>query len=144
MLSNKTIKALENAFAIERDSYRRTLDMQRQEIYQLKADLELAQNNTMNDLKDATIEQFESKIEQLEKENLKLSDINNVERLARDADLAAENGRLKAELQETKATLKKYMASSAGLNAKQKLEYKRLKQNEYQRRWLKNKAKKNK
>ena len=144
MLSNKTIKALENAFAIERESYKRTLDMQCQEIYKLQSELELAQNNTMSDLKDATIAELESKIEQLEKENLKLSDINSVEQLAHDADLAAENGKLKAELQETKATLKKYMASSAGLNAKQKLEYKRLKQNEYQRRWLKNKAKKNK
>jgi phage shock protein A len=142
MLSKKTIEAMSYAFEMERSSYQRTILDMKNKIEGLDKNKDY--NEQMLALRDATIEKLESKIEQLEQENLKLSDIHNVEQLAHDTDLAAENDKLKEELHETKATLKKYMASSAGLNAKQKLEYKRLKQNEYQRRWLKNKAKKNK
>ena len=126
------------AFEMERSSYQRTILDMKHKIEGLDKNKDY--NEQMLTLRDATIEQLELKIHDLENIIKESKEIGSEDC----QQLKLENDKLKAELQETKATLKKYMASSAGLNAKQKLEYKRLKQNEYQRRWLKNKAKKNK
>lgn len=138
MLSKKTIEAMSYAFEMERSSYQRTILDMKHKIEGLDKNKDY--NERMLTLRDATIEQLELKIHDLENIIKESKEIGSEDC----QQLKLENDKLKAELQETKATLKKYMASSAGLNAKQKLEYKRLKQNEYQRRWLKNKAKKNK
>lgn len=138
MLSKKTIEAMSYAFEMERSSYQRTILDMKHKIESLDKNKDY--NEQMLTLRDATIEQLELKIHDLENIIKESKEIGSEDC----QQLKLENDKLKAELQETKATLKKYMASSAGLNAKQKLEYKRLKQNEYQRRWLKNKAKKNK
>lgn len=138
MFSKKTIEAMSYAFEMERSSYRRTILDMKAKIEGLDKNKDY--NESMVSLRDATIADLEGQIKSLKATIDELT--NNV-----DCDndrLVEENTKLKEELHETKATLKKYMASSAGLNAKQKLEYKRLKQNEYQRRWLKNKAKKSK
>ena len=139
MFSNKkAIEAMSYAFEMERSSYQRTILDMKHKIEGLDKNKDY--NEQMLTLRDATIEQLELKIHDLENIIKESKEIGSEDC----QQLKLENDKLKAELQETKATLKKYMASSAGLNAKQKLEYKRLKQNEYQRRWLKNKAKKNK
>lgn len=123
---------------MERSSYLRTIQDLKTRLNGLDKNKDYTEQ--MLTLRDATIEQLELKIHDLENIIKESKEIGSEDC----QQLKLENDKLKAELQETKATLKKYMASSAGLNAKQKLEYKRLKQNEYQRRWLKNKAKKNK
>lgn len=138
MFSKKTIEAMSYAFEMERSSYQRTILDMKHKIEGLDKNKDY--NEQMLTLRDATIEQLELKIHDLENIIKESKEIGSEDC----QQLKLENDELKAELQDTKATLKKYMASSAGLNAKQKLEYKRLKQNEYQRRWLKNKAKKNK
>ena len=109
---------IEEAFKIERASYRRTIGLLLDEIDMLRLG-ERDHNEMIDDLKDETIDELEAKLK---------------DALAAVADLSEENARLQDELKQC----------GKKLNAKQYKEYKRLKQNEYQRKWYKNKAKTNK
>ena len=114
MFKNKELKYVERAFQIERDSYNNTIECLRDRVYELEKDLKTATNTTIKDLSGETIKQLE-----VEKENLQVQ--NEL--------LKTENERLQKELDQC----------GKKLNANQYKEYKRLKQAEYQRRWLKKK-----
>lgn len=114
MFKNKELKYVERAFQIERESYDETIKHLRDRVYKLGTELKAATNTTINDLTDETIKQLE-----IEKENLQVQ--NEL--------LKTENERLQKELDQC----------SKSLNNTQYKEYKRLKQAEYQRRWLKKK-----
>ena len=114
MFKNKELEYVERAFQIERDSYNNTIEQLRDRVYKLDAELKTATNTTIKDLTDETIKQLE-----VEKENLQVQ--NEL--------LKSENERLQKELDQC----------SKSLNNTQYKEYKRLKQAEYQRRWLKKK-----
>lgn len=114
MFKNKELKYVERAFQIERDSYNETIGYLRDRVYKLDAELKAATNTTIKDLTDETIKQLE-----VDKENLQVQ--NEL--------LKTENERLQKELDQC----------SKSLNNTQYKEYKRLKQAEYQRRWLKKK-----
>lgn len=114
MFKNKELEYVENAFKIERYSYDRTIKYLRDKVSKLEEELEAAYNTTIKDLTGETIKQLE-----VEKENLQVQN----ERLK------TENARLQKELDQC----------GKKLNATQYKEYKRLKQAEYTRRWLKKK-----
>ena len=114
MFKNKELEYVERAFQIERESYNETIGYLRDRVYRLDAELKAATNTTIKDLTDETIKQLE-----VEKENLQVQ--NEL--------LKTENERLQKELDQC----------GKKLNATQYKEYKRLKQAEYQRRWLKKK-----
>ena len=114
MFKNKELEYVERAFQIERESYNNAIVNLRDRVYKLDAELKAATNTTINDLTDETIKQLE-----IEKENLQVQ--NEL--------LKTENERLQKELDQC----------SKSLNNTQYKEYKRLKQAEYQRRWLKKK-----
>lgn len=114
MFKNKELEYVERAFQIERESYNETIGYLRDRVYRLDAELKAATNTTIKDLTDETIKQLE-----VEKENLQVQ--NEL--------LKTENERLQKELDQC----------SKSLNNTQYKEYKRLKQAEYQRRWLKKK-----
>lgn len=114
MLKNKELEYVERAFQIERESYNETIEHLRDKVYRLGAELENATNTTIKDLSNETIRQLE-----VEKENLQVQ--NEL--------LKTENERLQKELDQC----------SKSLSSAQYKEYKRLKQAEYQRRWLKKK-----
>ena len=114
MLKNKELEYVERAFQIERESYNNTIVNLRDRVYKLESDLKAATNTTTKDLSSETIKQLET-----EKENLQVQ--NEL--------LKTENERLQKEFDQC----------SKSLNVTQYKEYKRLKQAEYQRRWLKKK-----
>lgn len=114
MFKDKELEYVRRAFQIERDSYDRTIKYLRDKVHKLEADLEATTNTTIKDLSGETIKQLE-----VEKENLQVQ--NEL--------LKTENERLQKELDQC----------SKSLNNTQYKEYKRLKQAEYQRRWLKKK-----
>lgn len=114
MFKNKELEYVERAFQIERESYNETIGYLRDRVYKLDAELKAATNTTIKDLSNETIKQLE-----VEKENLQVQ--NEM--------LKTENERLQKELDQC----------GKKLNATQYKEYKRLKQAEYQRRWLKKK-----
>lgn len=114
MFKNKELKYVERAFQIERESYNETIEHLRDKVYRLGTELKNATNTTIKDLSNETIKQLE-----VEKENLQVQ--NEM--------LKTENERLQKELDQC----------GKKLNANQYKEYKRLKQAEYQRRWLKKK-----
>ena len=114
MFKNKELEYVERAFQIERESYNETIGYLRDRVYKLDAELKTAANTTIKDLSNETIKQLE-----VEKENLQVQ--NEL--------LKTENERLQKELDQC----------GKKLNANQYKEYKRLKQAEYQRRWLKKK-----
>lgn len=114
MLKNKELEYVERAFQIERESYDRAIECLRDRVYELEKDLKTATNTTIKDLSSDTIKQLK-----IEKENLQVQ--NEM--------LKTENERLQKELDER----------SKSLSSTQYKEYKRLKQAEYQRRWLKKK-----
>ena len=114
MLKNKELEYVERAFRIERESYNETIEHLRDKVYRLGAELKTATNTTIKDLSSETIKQLE-----VEKDNLQVQ--NEL--------LKIENERLQKELDQC----------GKKLNATQYKEYKRLKQAEYQRRWLKEK-----
>lgn len=114
MFKNKELKYVERAFQIERESYNETIGYLSDRVYKLEAELKSATNATLKDLSNETIKQLE-----VEKENLQVQ--NEL--------LKTENERLQKELDQC----------SKSLNNAQYKEYKRLKQAEYQRRWLKKK-----
>lgn len=114
MFKNKELKYVERAFQIERDSYNEVIEHLRDRVYELKSELGAATNATIKDLTSETIKQLEG-----EKENLQVQN----------EQLRTENDRLQKELDQC----------GKKLNATQYKEYKRLKQAEYQRRWLKKK-----
>ena len=114
MFKNKELKYVERAFQIERESYNETIGYLRDRVYKLESDFKTATNTTIKGLSSETIKQLET-----EKENLQVQ--NEL--------LKTENERLQKELDQC----------SKSLNNTQYKEYKRLKQAEYQRRWLKKK-----
>lgn len=114
MFKNKELEYVERAFQIERESYNNTIVNLRDRVYKLGTELKSATNTTTKDLSSETIKQLE-----VEKENLQVQ--NEL--------LKTENERLQKELDQC----------SKSLNNTQYKEYKRLKQAEYQRRWLKKK-----
>lgn len=114
MFKNKELEYVERAFQIERESYNNTIEHLRDKVYKLGTELKNATNNTIKDLSNETIKQLE-----VEKENLQVQ--NEL--------LETENERLQKELDQC----------SKSLSSTQYKEYKRLKQAEYQRRWLKKK-----
>ena len=114
MFKNKELKYVEDAFKIERYSYERTVKALHEKVCKLERELESAYNTTVEDLTSETIKQLE-----VEKENLQVQN----------EQLKIENERLQKELDQC----------GKKLNATQYKEYKRLKQAEYTRRWLKKK-----
>ena len=114
MFKNKELEYVERAFQIERESYNNAIVNLRDRVYKSEAELKSATNATIKDLSNETIKQLE-----VEKENLQVQ--NEL--------LKTENERLQKELDQC----------GKKLNATQYKEYKRLKQAEYQRRWLKKK-----
>ena len=114
MFKNKELEYVERAFQIERDSYNNTIEYLRDKVRELGAELIKLTTSTTKDLSSETIKQLET-----EKENLQVQ--NEL--------LKTENERLQKELDQC----------SKSLNNTQYKEYKRLKQAEYQRRWLKKK-----
>lgn len=114
MFKDKELEYVKRAFQIERESYNYTIAHLRDSVYKLGTELKTATNTTIKDLSGETIKQLE-----VEKENLQVQ--NEL--------LKTENERLQKELSQC----------SKSLNNTQYNEYKRLKQAEYQRRWLKNK-----
>lgn len=114
MFKNKELKYVENAFKIERYCYERTVKSLHEKVCRLERELEAANNVTIEDLTSETIKQLE-----IEKENLQVQN----------EQLKIDNDRLQKELDQC----------SKKLTATQYKEYRRLKQAEYQRRWLKKK-----
>ena len=114
----REIETLKDAFEIERRSYLRTITLLKIEVGDLHDKIDdLKGNPVMDDLKDETITTLEQENEQLKAAN---------------DFLTVENSNLKAELE----------SCSKKLSSKQMKELKRLKRNEYQRKWYKkNKAK---
>lgn len=113
MFKNKELEYVERAFQIERESYNNTIVNLRDRVYKLESEL-IKFSTTPKVLSSETIKQLET-----EKENLQVQ--NEL--------LKTENERLQKELDQC----------SKSLNNTQYKEYKRLKQAEYQRRWLKKK-----
>lgn len=111
MFKDKELEYVKRAFQIERDSYNNTIEYLRGKVDVYEASL---QNETIDDLANETIKQLE-----VEKENLQVQN----------EQLKTENERLQKELDQC----------GKKLNATQYKEYKRLKQAEYTRRWLKKK-----
>lgn len=111
MFKDKELEYVKRAFQIERDSYNNTINYFRGKVDALEASIS---DETTNDLAIETIKQLE-----IEKENLQVQN----------EQLKIENDRLQKELDQC----------GKKLNATQYKEYKRLKQAEYQRRWLKKK-----
>lgn len=114
MFKNKELEYVKRAFQIERENYNETIEYLCDRVRELKAELKAASNTTIKDLADETIKQLE-----VEKENLQVQN----------EQLKIENDRLQKELDQC----------GKKLNATQYKEYKRLKQAEYNRRWLKKK-----
>lgn len=114
MFKNKELEYIKRAFRTERESYDRTIAYLRNRVSKLEEELEIAYNTTIKDLTGETIKQLE-----IEKENLQVQN----------EQLKTENDRLQKELDQC----------GKKLNATQYKEYKRLKQAEYTRRWLKKK-----
>lgn len=113
---SKRLKNIERAFEVERESYLRTIESLTDEINMHRA-AEYDHNKTIDDLKDETIKELEVKNE----------------------NLMVELEMIKKEV----ARLQKELDECGELNSAQYKEYKRLKKNEYQRRWYK-KAQRNK
>lgn len=114
MFKNEELKYVERAFQIERESYNETIEYLRDRVCELEADLKTATNTTINDLSGETIKQLEVEKENLQIQNEQLKNANTL--LQKELDLCGKK-----------------------LNATQYKEYKRLKQAEYTRRWLKKK-----
>lgn len=111
MFKDKELEYVKRAFQIERDSYNNTIKYLRGKVDALEASIP---NETIDNLANETIKQLE-----VEKENLQVQN----------EQLKIENERLQKELDQC----------GKKLNATQYKEYKRLKQAEYTRRWLKKK-----
>lgn len=114
MFKNKELEYVKYTFRIERDSYDRTIKHLRDELSKLEKKLEATYNTNVEDLTSETIKQLET-----EKKNLQVQN----------EQLKIENEKLQKELDQC----------GKKLNATQYKEYKRLKQAEYTRRWLKKK-----
>lgn len=114
MFKKEELKYIERAFQIERESYNETIEYLRDRVCELETDLKTATNTTIKDLSGETIKQLE-----IEKENLQIQN----------EQLKNANTLLQKELDQC----------GKKLNATQYKEYKRLKQAEYTRRWLKKK-----
>lgn len=114
MFKDKELEYVKRAFEIERENYSEAIRYLRDRVCELKGELKTTDNPTIKDLADETIKQLE-----IEKENLQVQN----------EQLKIENERLQKELDQC----------GKKLNATQYKEYKRLKQAEYTRRWLKKK-----
>ena len=114
MFKNKELEYVSLAHAMERDSYKDTIANLHDKVRELKAELKTATNTTIKNLADETIKQLEVEKENLQIQNEQLKNANTL--LQRELDQCGKK-----------------------LNATQYKEYKRLKQAEYTRRWLKKK-----
>ena len=142
---SKRLKNIERAFEIERESYERTIEFLKNElasrrgtdeVKNLKA--QLALYHDMDDTLDArneTIAKYEDENIALKKQLEELDGDQGVTRLR---ELSTENERLTIRVAELERQLK---SGKTGLNVRQKEEYKRLKQKEYQQKWLKKQKK---
>lgn len=111
MFKDKELEYVKRAFQIERDSYNNTIKYLRGKVDAYEASI---QNETTDDLANETIKQLEIEKENLQIQNEQLKNANTL--LQKELDLCGKK-----------------------LNATQYKEYKRLKQAEYTRRWLKKK-----
>lgn len=116
MFKNKQLEYVEHAFEYERASYKETIEYLHDRVRELEGALEGANN--------AVIGMTGNTVNHLEVENARLRSQNE--------QLEAENERLQKELEQC----------GNKLNATQYKEYKRLKQKEYNQRYLKKKAQK--
>lgn len=114
MFKNKELEYVKRAFQIEREGYGEIIGHLRDRVFELKAELKAATNTTIDDLTNETIKQLEVEKEKLRIQNEQLKNANTL--LQKELDQCGKK-----------------------LNATQYKEYKRLKQAEYQRRWLKKK-----
>lgn len=144
---SKRLKNIERAFEIERESYERTIDHLKDELAAStrkeeseikKLETELRRYDDM----EQTLNARNKTIAKYEKENFalmeQLKSLDGDQGVARLRELTAENERLTIRVAELERQLK---SGKTGLNVRQKEEYKRLKQKEYQQKWLKKQKK---
>ncbi len=144
---SKRLKNIERAFEIERESYERTIEFLKNELksYALhnkegndKLKEEIKKYNKMEETlaeRNQTILVYEDELVALRN---KLSELDEDQVVARLRELSTENERLTIRVAELERQLK---SGKTGLNVRQKEEYKRLKQKEYQQKWLKKQKK---
>lgn len=142
---SKRLKNIEHAFEIERESYERTIEFLENELasrYETdetkKLKEEIEKYNKMEETlaeRTQTILVYEDELVELRN---KLSDLEGDKGVARLRELSTENERLTIRVAELERQLK---SGKTGLNVRQKEEYKRLKQKEYQQKWLKKQKK---
>lgn len=142
---SKRLKNIERAFEIERESYERTIEFLENELasrYETdetkKLKEEIEKYNKMEETlaeRTQTILVYEDELVELRN---KLSDLEGDKGVARLRELSTENERLTIRVAELERQLR---SGKTGLNVRQKEEYKRLKQKEYQQKWLKKQKK---
>ena len=144
---SKRLKNIERAFEIERESYKRTIEFLKDELksYALhnkegndKLKEEIKKYNKMEETlaeQNQDILVYEDELVELRN---KLSELEGDQGVARLREVTAENERLTIRVAELERQLK---SGKVGLNVRQKEEYKRLKQKEYQQKWLKKQKK---
>ena len=142
---SKRLKNIERAFEIERESYERTIEFLKHELasrYETdeakKLKEEIEKYNKMEETlaeRNQTILVYEDELVELRN---KLSELEGDKGVARLRELSTENERLTIRVAELERQLK---SGKTGLNVRQKEEYKRLKQKEYQQKWLKKQKK---
>lgn len=142
---SKRLKNIERAFEIERESYERTIEFLENELasrYETdetkKLKEEIEKYNKMEETlaeRNQTILVYEDELVELRN---KLSKLDGDKGVARLRELSTENERLTIRVAELERQLK---SGKTGLNVRQKEEYKRLKQKEYQQKWLKKQKK---
>ena len=144
---SKRLKNIERAFEIERESYERTIEFLKNELnsYALhnregndKLKEEIKKYNKMEETlaeRNQDILVYEDELVELRN---KLSELEGDQGVARLREVIAENERLTIRVAELERQLK---SGKVGLNVRQKEEYKRLKQKEYQQKWLKKQKK---
>lgn len=147
MFQSKQLRNIERAFEVERESYLRTIKrledelntkhgVSEDEVEKLKRELATYYDmeETLAD-RAKTIAKYEAENFVLKKQLEELDGDQGVERLR---ELSTENERLTIRVAELERQLK---TGKVGLNIRQKEEYKRLKQKEYQQKWLKKQKK---
>lgn len=144
---SKRLKNIERAFEIERESYERTIEFLKDELksYALhnkegndKLKEEIKKYNKMEETlaeRNQTILVYEDELVELRN---KLCELDEDQGVARLREVTAENERLTIRVAELERQLR---SGKVGLNVRQKEEYKRLKQKEYQQKWLKKQKK---
>lgn len=144
---SKRLKNIERAFEIERESYERTIEFLKDELRAYashekedsnKLKEEIKKYNEMEETlaeRNQTILVYEDELVELRN---KLCELEGDQGAARLRELSTENEHLTIRVAELERQLK---SGKVGLNVRQKEEYKRLKQKEYQQKWLKKQKK---